>query len=146
LISPEVGFVDRNDSSIKLSLFHTGASNVIVFVISPVVFHNASRVVIYTVLVQFHIDSVHGLVSAHVVRFVGLAVFQYAIWIPLTHVSVGHVIFNVTNVVSVHVALSLIVNANHVGAAVSYKYVHVFEIQVLPAVSEILNIILKSVE
>ena len=91
--------------------------------ISLVVFHNASLVAIYIVFTPSHVANVRGLVDEHVVQFVGLALVPYAIWIPLTHASVGHVIFNVTHVKLVHVASLLILNPNHVGAVTSYRYV-----------------------
>ena len=95
----------------------------IVSVISLVVFPSASLVAIYIVFTPSHVANVRGLVDEHVVQFVGLALVPYAIWIPLTHASVGHVIFNVTHVKLVHVASLLILNPNHVGAVTSYRYV-----------------------
>ena len=118
-------------------------SYIIVSVISLVTFANASRVLIYTVFTQSHVVSVNDFVVAHHVRFTGVTHVPYAISIHHTHASLGHVIFNVTHVKFVHVASLLILNANHVGAVVSYIYVHVALVHVLPAVSNILNIILK---
>jgi hypothetical protein len=91
-------------------------SNIIVSVISLVIFANASRVAIYTVFTQSHVVIVRNFDVEHHVRFVGLELFPYAISIHDTHASVGHVIFNVTNVKFVPLASLLILNANHIGA------------------------------
>jgi hypothetical protein len=74
-------------------------------------FIRESLVLIYTVLTQSVPFNVNGLVVLHHVQFVfGFAHVAYAICSHHTHKSTGQVIFNVTDVVFVYVALLLIVN------------------------------------
>ena len=87
---------------------------------SLVAFPNESLNLIYTVLLPSHPAIVCACVVPHVTRFVGLALFPNAICVAHhTNASVGHVIFNVTLVEFVHVALLFTVKLHHVGAVIS---------------------------
>ena len=116
----------------------------IVSVIFVVVFEKASLNLIYTVFSQSHVDSVYGKLDTHDTRFSGSISGQLDTCTYHTHTSVGHVIFNVTHVWFVYVAFELIVNNHHSGGVASYKYVHVLLIHVFHAISNILNLIVKS--
>ena len=60
-------------------------SKIIVSDMFVVIFHNTSRVFIYTVLVQSIALNVHGLADVHHVRFVGVVQLPYAISIHPAH-------------------------------------------------------------
>ena len=87
---------------------------------SAVVLFNESLNAIYTVLLPSHHPIVCACVDVHVTQFVGLALFPYAICtVHPTHQSVGHVIFNVTLVEFVCVALLFITKLHHTGPCLS---------------------------
>jgi hypothetical protein len=88
---------------------------------------------------------VYGKLDTHACRFSGSISGQLDTCTYHTHQSLGHVIFNITHVLFVHVALLLIVNNHHSGGVASYKYAQLLLIHILPAVSKIRNTILKSV-
>ena len=101
----------------------------VVFTILPLVFHRVSIKLIYTVFSQSHALNVRDFVVAHHVQFVGDDEFQYATCTVHTHESVGHVMFNVTHVLVVHIAEPLIVKLHHTGQFVSI-------LSVLPVVED----------
>ena len=91
-----------------------------VSVMLVVVFHNASRYLIYTVFSQsVGVQNIYDLVVAHDCRLLGALVFPYAICTHQIHQSVGHVIFNVTHEVVVHISSLFITKLHHVGALAS---------------------------
>ena len=83
--------------------------------VSIVVFHIASRRLIYTVLVPFNDVNVCDLVGAHNDQFVGDEVFQKATSTHHAQVSTGHVIFNVTFCDGVAISQLFIVKVHHMG-------------------------------
>jgi len=104
-----------------VKLHHVGAvvSNTIPSLTSTLSFNALSLNFIYTVLAPSQAVSVHAFVIAHVSQFVGFVVFPYAISTGFDK-SVGHVIFNVTEVDEVVAALLLIVKLHPVGGVISF--------------------------
>jgi len=100
-------------------------SSIIVSVTSlACTFPTLSRNLTYTVLTPSHTVIVCHVLVTHVCRFVlGFAVVQNAICTD--HWSVGHVTFNVTDVLFVYVAHVFIDTAHQTGAAESILYIHV---------------------
>jgi hypothetical protein len=119
-------------------------SRIILSVVTSVVFKKESRNLVYIVLTQSHVVKVHDLLDEHQVQFVGDEVLPYATCTHHIHQSVGHVILSVTQVVLVTEVSLLITKPPSIGAVISYRYVHVLDIHVLPAVSCITNLKYKS--
>jgi len=88
-------------------------------VVSLVVFPNTSLNLIYTVFVASPAVSVHPVLADQDCRLVGAAALPNAICTHHTHVSVAHVVFNVTAVLVVYAALLFIVNDHQFGGVVS---------------------------
>jgi len=82
--------------------------------------------------------------AEHVCQFVGFIHVPKATSTPPTQASLAHVVFNVTLVEFVYASLLFIVNVHHVGATLSYTYVHVAQVVIFHAISEILNLTLMS--
>jgi hypothetical protein len=117
---------------------HTGAvvSKIIVSVTSLVVFVKLSLNLIYTVFVPSPLGSVNPIDALHVVQLVGFAPVPYATCTPPTpEPSVAHVVFKVTLVLFVPVALLFIVNVPHTGAVVSKIIVSVTSLVVFVKLS-----------
>lgn len=96
-------------------------SKSMVSVVSAVVFDNASRNLMYQVLIQSHTVRNHHVVRfvLHDCRFDGLGELQNATCIQSTPASVPHVIVNTTHVLFVDTAHVFILNDHHIGAVVS---------------------------
>ncbi len=90
-----------------------------VSVISLVVFHSPSLNLIYTVLVPSPLGNVKFIVELHVVQLPGFALLPYATCTVPSPKSVAHIVFRVTFVQVVYVALLFIVNVPFIGAALS---------------------------
>lgn len=82
-------------------------------------FPNASLNLIYTVFPPSHHAIVRAILALHVCQFVGLALFPNATCTHHTKLSVPHVVFNVTLVEFVYVALLFTTKLHHVGAVIS---------------------------
>lgn len=94
-------------------------SNMMVSVISLVVFPNASLNLIYTVLVASPAFNVHAMLAEHDCRLVGDDELPNATCTESTPASVAQVVVNVTDVPVVYIALLFMVNDQPLGAVVS---------------------------
>ena len=115
-VSEETGHA--NTLSVK-STVGAAVSKIIVSVVSLVVFPSASLNLIYTVLVASPVVSVHAILAEQDCRLVGAAELPNATCTHETHASVAHVVFNVTDMLVVYVALLFMVNDHPTGAVLS---------------------------
>ena len=101
----------------------TGAvlSNIIVPVICAHVLYNQSIQYIYIVFIPSprYVERVRPIEPLHVCRFVGRDPLPKATCSPPAHVSVAHVVVNVTFAPLVYVAPELTINDHHTGGVIS---------------------------
>ena len=107
-----------NTSSVK-STVGPAVSKMMVSVISLPLFPNESLNLIYTVFVASPAVSVCAMLAVQDCRLVGAAELPNATCTHETPASVGQVVFNVTDVLVVYVALLFMVNDHPLGAVLS---------------------------
>lgn len=121
---------------VKLPPVGAMVSRIIVSEICVLILPKLSLNCIYTVLFPSWADIICAIVALHVVQLVGFVVVQNATSTHPTHPSVAQMVFNVTFVPLVAVALLFIVNRPHAGAVLScVLFVLALQFVVLPKLS-----------